>query len=112
MTISAPGVDRAIGSQSHAVEVAGGNGDDVFEVPTPPGPKTSMGVKLLVVVPFPNSPNWLSPQAQTVPSALSKSVCQPEGPAETAMMLLPVFMGTGLFSWLTVLPTPSCPKSL
>src|SRR5579884_1844115 len=33
MTISAPGVDRAIGSQSHAVEVAGGNGDDVFEVP-------------------------------------------------------------------------------
>jgi len=38
---------------------------------TPWGDTTGVGVGLLVVLPFPSSPSWLSPQQNAVPAKLT-----------------------------------------
>jgi hypothetical protein len=76
---------------------------------TPVSPDTTAGVDELVLVPFPSSPYWLSPQHSTVPFesraqvsyALATSAVTPESPDTVT--------GVGEF---VVLPLPSSPSRL
>src|SRR5438309_1625018 len=76
---------------------------------TPVRPLTATGVVLFVVVPSPNSPSALCPQARTVPLLRSARAC--DRPAETAITLLRPVTVTG-DRLLVVVPLPSSPKGL
>src|SRR5205823_5305990 len=77
----------------------------------PVGWRTSTGVLRSVLVPSPNCPKMLSPQATTVPSFLSARLCWT--PAETAITVPAVrpLTGTGVVRRVWV-PSPNWPKLL
>src|SRR5260370_760141 len=77
-------------------------------------PLTETGTLLLVVVPLPNCPTQLYPQAQTVPSLFSARPCRPP-PAMAVTPVRPITRpGVGIPNGIDaveppVVPLPSCP---